>query len=89
MIKAVSKESCRTIITPAQLRGARAMLDWSRKELRAVTGISVETIKNIECGKFVPQAATVSTIIQCFSVHGVQFIGQLGMLMLPKNGGQP
>lgn len=79
MTPVAGKEQHRPVVTPAQLRGARAMLNWTRKELRAVSGVSVDTIKNIECGKFSPQATTVEKITQAFSAQGIEFIGQLGV----------
>lgn len=79
MTPSADREHPRPAVTPAQLRGARAMLNWTRKELRAMSGVSVDTIKNIECGKFLPQTATVEKIIQSFSAQGIEFIGQLGV----------
>jgi predicted transcriptional regulator len=62
-------------MTPAQLRAASALLDWSRNDLQRASGISPETIKNIECGKFNPTGNTVEKIIRCFADHGVEFMG--------------
>ena len=36
------------IITPAQIRGARALLDWSQNQLAKATGISLTTIRDYE-----------------------------------------
>jgi transcriptional regulator with XRE-family HTH domain len=35
-------------MTSAQMRAARAMLDWSQTKLAAASGVSVETIKRLE-----------------------------------------
>jgi DNA-binding XRE family transcriptional regulator len=67
------------IITPAQLRAARALLDWSRAKCGEIVGISRETVKNIEQGKFVPTAATVEKIVKSFSDFGVEFVFQHGV----------
>jgi transcriptional regulator with XRE-family HTH domain len=67
------------MITPAQLRAARALLDWSRAKCGEIVGISCETVKNIEQGKFVPTAATVEKIVNNFSSFGVEFLIQHGV----------
>ena len=64
------------MIAPAQLRAARALLDWGRKDLQDACGISAETIKNIEYGKFRPHKATLEKILQTFSMRGIEFMGQ-------------
>ena len=61
-------------VAPAQLRAARGMLDWTRTELAKRTGLSAETIKNIEHGTYVPKEETIKAIIESFSRHGVQFV---------------
>ncbi|MDR3424436.1 MAG: helix-turn-helix transcriptional regulator [Alphaproteobacteria bacterium] len=61
------------MITAAQLRAARGLLDWSRSDLSKASGISPETIKNIEHGTFRPQETTEEAIIRAFAVHGVEF----------------
>jgi len=85
----------RRTISPAQLRAARGALDWSRAELAQATGLSSETIKNIEHGNFLPQSATNEKIIETFSAHGVEFISIysaniVGVVMVSdKTGGVP
>lgn len=66
-------------ITPVQLRAARALLDWSRAQCGKFAGISAETVKNIEQGKFTPSASTVEKILHVFSEHGVEFFTQHGV----------
>jgi DNA-binding XRE family transcriptional regulator len=62
-------------MTPAQLRAARALLDWSRKDLNAASGVSVETLKNIETGKYIPQVTTAGKLVDTLAAHGVELIG--------------
>jgi DNA-binding XRE family transcriptional regulator len=62
-------------MTPAQLRAARALLDWSRNDLSRASGVSVETLKNLETGKYKPQDTTVKKLLGAFSGCGVEFIG--------------
>jgi predicted transcriptional regulator len=61
------------MFTPSQLRAARALLDWTRADCSKVTGISPETVKNIEHGTFEPTQATIDKIMNAFSNHGVEF----------------
>jgi len=61
-------------LTPAQLRAGRALLDWTRKELSAESGLSPETIKNIERGTFNPMADSLQKIVIAFAAKGVEFM---------------
>jgi len=61
-------------ITPAQLRAARSLLDWSRDTLAVASGISSETIKNIEHEAFTPHAATLESLFETFAGQGVDFL---------------
>jgi len=66
------------MIAPAQLRAARALLDWSRAECGTAAGVSPETIKNIEIERFLPTAESVQKIRVTFANHGVGFFDTLG-----------
>ena len=61
------------MITAAQLRAARGLLDWTRGDLAKAAEVSPETIKNIEHGIFRPQDTTEQAIIRAFAVYGVEF----------------
>jgi transcriptional regulator with XRE-family HTH domain len=65
------------MITPAQLRAARGLLGWSREQLKAASSVSVETIKNIEHGRFQPKPDTAGKICLTFVNHGVGFFDVL------------
>ncbi len=67
------------MITPAQLRAARGLLDWTRSELAKASGLSAETIKNIEHGIYTPQETTIAAIIKTFAEHGVEFTENEGI----------
>jgi len=73
-------------IAPAQLRAARSLLDWSRKALATASGLSPETIKNIEHGTFFPQDATVERLTRTFSNHGVEFVRHESIVRIPAGG---
>src|ERR1700733_10428392 len=62
------------IITAAQLRAARGLLDWTRTDLAKAANISPETVKNIEHGTFRPQEQTAEAIVKCFRDRHVEFI---------------
>lgn len=61
------------MITPAQLRAARGMLDWTRSTLAKASGLSAETIKNIEHGIYTPQESTIESLIRTFAEQDLEF----------------
>jgi transcriptional regulator with XRE-family HTH domain len=74
-------------ISPAQMRAARSLLDWSRAALAKESGISPETIKNIEHGAFVPKEETLKALIEALARHGVEFVRFDSVVSLPAHGG--
>lgn len=67
------------MITAAQLRAARGLVDWTRNELAKAANISPETVKNIEHGIFRPQEETAERIIRTFAAQGVEFTDDEGV----------
>ena len=67
------------MLTAAQLRAARGLLDWTRNDLAKAAGISSETVKNIEHGTFRPQETTSDAIIKAFALYDVQFTENEGV----------
>jgi len=67
------------MITAAQLRAARGLLDWTRSELAKASGLSAETIKNIEHGVYAPQESTIAAIVNAFSDHDVELTDNNGV----------
>ena len=67
------------MITAAQLRAARGLVDWTRNELAKAANISPETVKNIEHGIFRPQEETVERIVRTFAMHSVVFTDNEGV----------
>ena len=64
-------------MTSAQLRAARAMLDWSQSKLAREAGVSVETIKRLERMEGALEAtkvATLEAIRQCLIGAGIEFV---------------
>jgi transcriptional regulator with XRE-family HTH domain len=63
-----------TIITPNQIRAARALLDWSQNDLGQRTGLSQAAIANIETAKHRPNDSTQAALTKAFSQAGIEFI---------------
>ena len=58
-------------LTAAACRAARALLNWSMRDLRDRSGVSLPTIQKIEAGgEF--QAATAAKILDAFAQHNVE-----------------
>jgi transcriptional regulator with XRE-family HTH domain len=67
------------MITPDQIRAARALKGWSQGELAARTGLAVPTIANIEIGKQEPSVKTMDKIVHAFEINGIEFITDRGV----------
>ena len=65
------------MITSAQIRAARGMLNWSRKELAEHSGLSFASMMRLESFDGVPSSnfKTLEAIQKAFEKAGVQFIG--------------
>jgi len=66
-------------VTPAQVKMARAALDWTVRDLAKATGLHRNTINNIEVGRHSGDAETLQKIERVLYAAGVEFI--------PENGG--
>jgi predicted transcriptional regulator len=62
------------VITPAQIRAARAFLDWKQTDLAKAAGISEIALKNIERGKTDPRMSTIAAIEKAFDEAGLVFL---------------
>ena len=69
------------MLTPAQSRAARALLDWSQDALAAASHLGLSTIRDFEKGRRVPSHNNLAAIVRALEAAGVQFI--------PENGGGP
>ena len=65
-------------ITPAQIRAARALLNWSRKDLSKRSGVSMRALANIEHAEAKARDRTLIAIGQALSMAGVEFIDTNG-----------
>jgi transcriptional regulator with XRE-family HTH domain len=66
------------MLTPAQSRAARALINWSQPELAAASGASVSTIRDFETGKRQPIGNNLSAIRSALEGAGVVFVDENG-----------
>lgn len=64
---------------PAQVRMARAALNWSMQQLAAASGVHRNTISNFETGRYGGSEEALKAIRRALEAAGVEFI--------PENGG--
>lgn len=62
------------VITPPQIRAARALLGWKQSDLASRSGVSEISVKNIERGATDPRSSTLTAIQRAFAEAGVVFI---------------
>jgi DNA-binding XRE family transcriptional regulator len=65
-------------VTSAQVRMARAALNWTVRDLAAATGLHRNTITNIEVGRYAGDPATLTLIKDILTREGVVFIDENG-----------
>ena len=65
------------MITSAQIRAARGMLDWSRKDLAQFSGMSFASMMRLESFEGVPSSnfKTLEAIKIAFEKAGIEFVG--------------
>ncbi len=66
------------MISPQQIRGARAMLGITQAALAEAAGISTTALNNIERGAADPKASTLTSIQRALEAAGVEFIPENG-----------
>lgn len=62
------------MITAAQIRAARALLNWKQTDLASASGVSEMSVKNLERGQTDPRISTLSAIESAFTSAGIEFI---------------
>jgi transcriptional regulator with XRE-family HTH domain len=60
-------------VTKEQLRAARALVDWTVRDLSDATGIHRNTITMIERGRSQPTEETMATLQRALEKAGVEF----------------
>jgi DNA-binding XRE family transcriptional regulator len=76
--KASRQAHIRQMITPEQIRGARAMAGLTQAELAKRAGVSATTLNEIERGDAHPKVSTLRAIQAALESAGVEFIAENG-----------
>jgi transcriptional regulator with XRE-family HTH domain len=66
------------VLTPAQCRAARGLLDWTQQELAQKAGLGIVTVRQLEAGTHKPRRATLDVVRRAFERAGVEFIYENG-----------
>lgn len=73
------------MITTAQIRGARGILNWSQGDLSERTGLSPTSVGGIENGLTNPRDSSIAAVQKAFEDAGIEFIANDGVR---KRGGE-
>ena len=65
------------MITSAQIRAARAMLNWSREQLSSQSGVGISALMRLESAEGIPSGniKTFEAVQKAFEKAGIEFIG--------------
>lgn len=63
---------------PAQVRMARAALNWSLADLARASGVHRNTISNFETGKYAGEPEKLAAVRAALETAGVEFIAENG-----------
>jgi transcriptional regulator with XRE-family HTH domain len=66
------------MITSAQCRAARGLLDWSQQDLAEKAVVGIVTVRQLEADAHQPRPATLDVIKRAFETAGVEFIDENG-----------
>ena len=68
------------VITPRQIRAARALLGWSQQQLADKAIVSVNAVARLENGKVDTRTSTLAAIETALTKAGAEFLpaGQMG-----------
>ena len=66
------------MLTPAQSRAARALINWSQPKLAMASGVSVSTIRDFETGKRQPIGNNLIAIQNALEAAGVILVAENG-----------
>jgi transcriptional regulator with XRE-family HTH domain len=61
-------------ISSSQCRAARALLDWTREQLSAASGVPERTLADFEAGATNPREATLAKLAAAFGEAGIAFV---------------
>jgi len=66
------------MISAAQCRAARALIDWSQQDLANHAAVGIVTVHQLEAGLSQPRRATLDVIRRALEAAGVEFIDENG-----------
>ena len=66
------------MITSAQCRAARGLLDWTQQELADRARVGIVTVRQVEAGLTEPRRATLEVVRRALEGAGVEFINENG-----------
>lgn len=64
------------MITSAQCRAARALLDITQRELAEAAGLGESTVRDFEADRRTPYADSLALMRSAFEKSGVEFMGE-------------
>ena len=67
------------MITSAQCRAARALLDWKQVELAEHSDVGITAIRTFERNKTSPHRITLKALKETFEKAGIEFIDDGGL----------
>ena len=63
-----------TVITPGQVRAARALINWNQGDLARAANLSRQTVNDFETGKRLPIPNNMQAIVQALEFAGLMFL---------------
>ena len=76
------------MMTSAECRAARALLDWSQLQLADASGADASTIRAFETGEQTVAEGNVAALQRAFEAEGIEFVtaigGGTGVKLMPK-----
>jgi DNA-binding XRE family transcriptional regulator len=61
-------------ISPAQVRAARALLDWTFDRLAAESGVHKRSLIRLEAGETSPRSRTIDAVVAALQQAGIEFL---------------
>ena len=65
-----------SMLTPAQCRAARPLLDWPQQQLADAARVGVVTVRQLEAGASQPRNATLDVMKRALEAAGVIFLAK-------------